>query len=116
MAIRSGLLRIYLIALVFPVSIFCSAQQPQTANEKKDLIIITKMDTLSIIYDNTLIKIRSFGQLDSFIRFNLMQIARPRVEIRGYPGNTYENFDRVVAILKKNKIDDFSFSMVPASP
>jgi hypothetical protein len=45
-----------------------------------------------------------------------MQYAKPRVEIRGYPGNTYENFDRVVEILRKNKIDDFSFSMAPADP
>ena len=116
MAIRSSFLRIYLIIVVCMVSNFCYAQQPKTASEKKDLIIMTKMDTLSVIYDNTLIKIRSFGQLDTFIRSNLMQIARPRVEIRGYPGNTYENFDRVVAILKKNKIEDFSFSMAPAEP
>jgi len=88
----------------------------KTVNEKKDLIINTKMDTLSVIFQNTLIPIRSFSQLDSFVRFNLMGMAKPRVEIRGYPGDTYENFDRVIAILKKNKITDFSFSMAPASP
>ena len=84
--------------------------------KKKDLIINTKMDTLSVIFQNTLIPIKRFSQLDSFIRFNLMGIAKPRVEIRGYPGNTSENFDRVVEVLKKNKITDFSFSMAPASP
>ena len=112
MSIRNRLLRIYLIAAIFPVSILCYSQQSKTVSEKKDLIIITKMDTLSVIYQNTLIRIRSFSQLDTFVRSNLMQYAKPRVEIRGYPGNTYENFDRVVEVLKKNKIDDFSFSMV----
>ena len=112
MQIRNWPLRIYLTAAVCMVSIFCYSQQP----EKKDLIINTKMDTLSVIFQNTLIPIRSFGQLDSFIRFNLMGMAKPRVEIRGYPGNTYENYDRVVAILKKNKISDFSFGMAPAAP
>jgi hypothetical protein len=128
------------MAVVCPVSIFCYSQQTDTSNrryskselvnpkyvaptettktvnEKKDLIINTKMDTLSVIFQNTLIPIRSFSQLDSFIRGNLIGIAKPRVEIRGYPGDTYENFDRVIAILKKNKITDFSFSMAPASP
>ena len=116
MSIRYTLLRIYLIAVIFPISILCYSQQPKTVSEKKDLIIITKMDTLSVIYQNTLIRIRSFSQLDTFIRSNLMQYAKPRVEIRGYPGNTYENFDRVVEVLKKNKIEDFSFSMAPAGP
>ena len=88
----------------------------KTDNEKKDLIINTKMDTLSVIFQNTLIPIRSFSQLDSFIRFNLMGMAKPRVEIRGYPGDTYENYDRVVAILKKNKITDFSFGMATTTP
>jgi len=128
------------MALLLPVSIFCYSQQTDTSNrmyykselvkpkyaaptevsktvtEKKDLIINTKMDTLSVIFQNTVIPIRSFGQLDSFIRGNLIGIAKPRVEIRGYPGDTYENFDRVIAILKKNKISDFSFFMVPATP
>ena len=115
------------MALLLPVSILCYSQQPvpkpagqtmvsKTDNEKKDLIINTKMDTLSVIFQNTLIPIRSFSQLDSFIRFNLMGMAKPRVEIRGYPGDTYENYDRVVAILKKNKISDFSFGMAPATP
>ena len=137
---RKRFLRFYFLALLFPVSILCYSQQSDTANrtyykselvkpkysapaevsktvkEKKDLIINTKMDTLSVIFQNTLIPIRSFGQLDSFIRFNLMGMAKPRVEIRGYPGDTYENFDRVVAILKKNKISDFSFGMAPAAP
>ena len=116
MSIRNMLLRLYLIAIIFPVSILCYSQQSKTVSEKKDLIIITKMDTLSVIYQNTLIRIRSFSQLDTFVRSNLMQYAKPRVEIRGYPGNTYENFDRVVEVLKKNKIDDFSFSMAPAGP
>jgi hypothetical protein len=116
MAIRNGLLRIYLTAVILPVSLFCYAQQPQTASEKKDLIINTKMDTLSIFYQNTLIHIRSFGQLDTFIRSNLMQYSKPRIEIRGYPGDTSENFDKVVAILKKNGINEFSFSMAPAGP
>jgi len=127
MQIRNGLLRFYLIVLAYPVSFFCYSQQPnpkqqgqtmisKTDNEKKDLIINTKMDTLSVIFQNTLIPIRSFSQLDSFIRFNLMGMAKPRVEIRGYPGDTYENYDRVVAILKKNKISDFSFGMAPAAP
>jgi hypothetical protein len=108
-------------------SLLCYSQQPvsnketptmvsKTDNEKKDLIINTKMDTLSVIFQNTLIPIRSFSQLDSFVRFNLMGMAKPRVEIRGYPGDTYENYDKVVAILKKNKISDFSFGMMPASP
>jgi hypothetical protein len=87
-----------------------------TAGEKKDLIINTKMDTLSVIFQNTVIPIRSFSQLDSFIRGNLIGIAKPRVEIRGYPGDTFEHFDRVVAILKKNKITDFSFAMAPVAP
>jgi biopolymer transport protein ExbD len=116
MEIRKGLLRIFLIALVFLISISCYSQEPKTTSEKKDLIINTKMDTLSIIYQNTLIHIRSFGQLDTFIRSNLMQYSKPRIEIRGYPGDTSENFDKVVAILKKNGIDDFSFSMAPAGP
>ena len=114
------------VACVF--SIICCAQEPagtkrqtpatgsKTASEKKDLIINTRMDTLSVIFQNTLIPIQRFSQLDSFIRFNLMGIAKPRVEIRGYPGDTYENFDRVIAILKKNNISDFSFSMAPATP
>jgi hypothetical protein len=92
------------------------ARDSKTANEKKDLIINTKMDTLSVIFQNTLIPIRSFSQLDSFIRGNIIGIAKPRVDIHGYPGNTYENFDRVIAILKKYNISDFSFSMAPASP
>jgi hypothetical protein len=128
------------MALLFPVSSLSYSQQPDTSNrtyykselvkpkyeaptevsktvnEKKDLIINTKMDTLSVIFQNTLIPIRSFSQLDSFIRGNLIGMAKPRVEIRGYPGDTYENFDRVIAILKKNKISDFSFSMAPANP
>jgi hypothetical protein len=128
------------MALLSPVSILCYSQQQDSSNrtyykselvkpkyvaptevsktvtEKKDLIINTKMDTLSVIFQNTLIPIRSFSQLDSFIRFNLMGMAKPRVEIRGYPGDTYENYDRVVAILKKNKISDFSFGMAPAAP
>jgi len=115
------------MAVVCLVSILCYSQQPdpkqqgptmvsKTVNEKKDLIINTKMDTLSVIFQNTLIPIRSFSQLDSFIRGNLIGMAKPRVEIRGYPGDTYENFDRVIAILKKNKIDDFSFSMAPTAP
>ena len=108
------LLKIYLTAVVCTVSIFCYAQE--TVSTKKDLIINTKMDTLSVIFQNTLIPIRSFSQLDSFIRGNLMGMAKPRVEIRGYPGDTYENYDKVVAILKKNKITDFSFAMAPASP
>lgn len=87
----------------------------KTDNEKKDLIINTKMDTLSVIFQNTLIPIRSFSQLDSFIRFNLMGMAKPRIEIRGYPGDTSENYDRVVAILRKNKISDFSFGMMSSS-
>src|ERR1700759_5813919 len=127
MQIRTGLLRICLTASVCLASIFCYSQKTvpkqetptmvsKTDNEKKDLIINTKMDTLSVIFQNTLIPIRSFSQLDSFIRFNLMGMARPRVEIRGYPGDTYENYDRVVAILKKNKITDFSFGMAPATP
>jgi hypothetical protein len=127
MQIRNGLLRVYLIVLACPLSILSYSQQPvskqngqtmvsKTDNEKKDLIINTKMDTLSVIFQNTLIPIRSFGQLDSFIRFNLMGMAKPRVEIRGYPGDTYENYDRVVAILKKNKISDFSFGMATAAP
>jgi lysylphosphatidylglycerol synthetase-like protein (DUF2156 family) len=45
-----------------------------------------------------------------------MQYSKPRIEIRGYPGNTSENFDKVVAILKKNGINEFSFSMAPAAP
>lgn len=124
---RNRLLRIYLIAIACPLSLLCYSQQPvpkketptmvsKTDNEKKDLIINTKMDTLSVIFQNTLIPIRSFSQLDSFVRFNLMGMAKPRVEIRGYPGDTYENYDKVVAILKKNKISDFSFGMMPASP
>jgi len=121
---RNRFLRIYLMAVVCLLCMICYAQEPvgkkqatvTTANEKKDLIINTKMDTLSVIFQNTLIPIRSFSQLDSFVRFNLMGMAKPRVEIRGYPGDTYENFDRVIAILKKNKITDFSFSMAPASP
>jgi hypothetical protein len=92
------------------------ASASKTANEKKDLVINTKMDTLSVIFQNTLIPIRSFSQLDSFIRGNIIGIAKPRVEIHGYPGNTYENFDRVIAVLKKYNISDFSFSMAPASP
>jgi hypothetical protein len=114
MSPRNRPLRIYLMAVFCTASIICYAQEP--AGTKKDLIINTKMDTLSVIFQNTLIPIRSFSQLDSFVRFNLMGMARPRVEIRGYPGNTSENFDKVVAILKKNKITDFSFSMAPASP
>lgn len=116
------LLRIYLMAVFCTASIICYAQEPVNAKketsktEKKDLIINTKMDTLSVIFQNTLIPIQRFSQLDSFIRFNLMGIAKPRVEIRGYPGDTYENYDKVVAILKKNKITDFSFGMAPASP
>jgi biopolymer transport protein ExbD len=137
---RNRLLRIFLIVTVCPLSMVSYAQQPDTSNktyykstlvkpkyeaptevsktatEKKDLIINTKMDTLSVIFQNTLIPIRSFSQLDSFIRGNLIGIAKPRVEIRGYPGDTYENFDKVVAILKKNKISDFSLSMAPAAP
>ena len=121
---RNQFLRIYLMAVVCPLCMICYAQEPvskkqatvTTTIEKKDLIINTKMDTLSVIFQNTLIPIRSFSQLDSFVRFNLMGMAKPRVEIRGYPGDTYENFDRVIAILKKNKITDFSFSMAPASP
>ena len=137
---RNWLLKLYLMAFLFLVSILCYSQQADTSNrtyykselvkpknqaptvvsktvnEKKDLIINTKMDTLSVIFQNTVIPIRSFGQLDSFIRGNLIGIAKPRVEIRGYPGDTYENFDRVIAILKKNKISDFSFFMVPATP
>lgn len=124
MTIRNGVLRVYLLAVVCPLSIMGYAQEPASkkqatvtaAAEKKDLIINTKMDTLSVIFQNTLIPIQRFSQLDSFIRFNLMGIAKPRVEIRGYPGNTSENFDRVVEVLKKNKITDFSFSMAPASP
>ena len=140
MPFRPGLLRFYLLAVLCPATFFCYSQQTDTANrrysktelvnpkytaptetsktvtEKKDLIINTKMDTLSVIFQNTLIPIRSFSQLDSFIRGNLIGMARPRVEIRGYPGDTYENFDKVVAILKKNKITDFSFSMAPAAP
>jgi hypothetical protein len=140
MRIRNRLLRIYLIAIVCPVSALCYAQQPDTSNrtyykstlivpkqdaptvtsktvnEKKDLIINTRMDTLSVIFQNTLIPIRSFSQLDSFIRGNLIGMAKPRVEIRGYPGDTSENFDRVIAILKKNKISDFTFSMAAAAP
>jgi hypothetical protein len=127
MQIRNRLLRIYLIVLACSVSFLCYSQQPdskqkgqtmvsKTDNEKKDLIINTKMDTLSVIFQNTLIPIRSFSQLDSFIRFNLIGMAKPRVEIRGYPGDTYENYDRVIAILKKNKISDFSFGMAPAAP
>jgi hypothetical protein len=124
----TGLLRVYLMAAACVFSIVCCAQESagtkqqsaatasKTASEKKDLIINTRMDTLSVIFQNTLIPIRSFGQLDSFIRGNLIGIAKPRVEIRGYPGDTYENFDRVIAILKKNKISDFSFSMAPAAP
>ena len=114
MSLRNPLLSIYLTAVVCMISVTSYAQQP--VSTKKDLIINTKMDTLSVIFQNTLIPIRSFSQLDSFIRFNLMGMAKPRVEIRGYPGNTSDNFDRVVAILKKNKIDDFSFAMAPASP
>ena len=114
MLFRKPLLRIYLMAVFCMVSIISFAQEP--AGTKKDLIINTKMDTLSVIFQNTLIPIRSFSQLDSFVRFNLMGMAKPRVEIRGYPGNTSDNFDRVVAILKKNKITDFSFAMAPASP
>ena len=113
MLFRKPFLSIYLMAAFCTASIICHAQEPGT---KKDLIINTKMDTLSVIFQNTLIPIRSFSQLDSFIRFNLMGMAKPRVEIRGYPGNTSDNFDRVVAILKKNKITDFSFAMAPASP
>jgi hypothetical protein len=140
MPFRKRLLRFYLLAAVYPLSIFCFSQQSDTSNktyyksklvkpksetptqvsktvtEKKDLIICTKMDTLSVIFQNTLIPIRSFSQLDSFIRGNLIGMAKPRVEIRGYPGDTYENFDKVVAILKKNKISEFSFSMAPAAP
>jgi biopolymer transport protein ExbD len=122
MPIRPGFLRIYLMAAFCQVSFFCYAQQTaptetsKTVTEKKDLIINTKMDTLSVIFQNTLIPIRSFSQLDSFIRGNLIGMAKPRVEIRGYPGDTYENFDKVIAILKKNKITDFSFSMAPAAP
>ncbi|HEY2647867.1 MAG TPA: hypothetical protein VGI38_01690 [Puia sp.] len=124
MSFRNRLLRIFLIAAVCPLYIISYAQAPanpkgetaRTAGEKKDLIINTKMDTLSVIFQNTLIPIRSFSQLDSFIRGNLIGIAKPRVEIRGFPGDTYEHFDRVVAILKKNKITDFSFAMAPAAP
>ena len=124
MPIRDLLLRIYLLAVVCPISILVYAQEPvnkkqaavTTASEKKDLIIYTKMDTLSVFFQNTLIPIKRFSQLDSFIRFNLMGIAKPRVEIRGYPGSTSDNFDRVVEVLKKNKITDFSFGMAPASP
>ena len=124
MPIRKRLLGIYLLAVIFPLTNVCYAQETagkkQTtvavAAEKKDLIINTKMDTLSVVFQNTLIPIHRFSQLDSFIRFNLMGIAKPRVEIRGYPGNTSDNFDRVVEVLKKNKITDFSFSMAPASP
>ncbi|HET7000440.1 MAG TPA: hypothetical protein VFI33_04000 [Puia sp.] len=118
------LLRIYLTVIVCTLSVICYAQEPvskkqanvTSASEKKDLIIYTKMDTLSVIFQNTLIPLKRFSQLDSFIRFNLMGIAKPRVEIRGYPGDTYENYDKVVDILKKNKITDFSFGMAPASP
>ena len=140
MQIRNRFVGFYLMTAFCLVSIFCYSQQTDTSsrrysktelvnpkyvaptettktvNEKKDLIINTKMDTLSVIFQNTLIPIRSFSQLDSFVRFNLMGMAKPRVEVRGYPGDTYENFDRVIAILKKNKITDFSFSMAPASP
>jgi len=124
MPVRNLLLRIYLLAIICPLSRMVYAQEPvnkkqatvTTTSEKKDLIIYTKMDTLSVIFQNTLIPIKRFSQLDSFIRFNLMGIAKPRVEIRGYPGDTYENYDKVVAILKKNKITDFSFGMATASP
>ena len=124
MPVRNLLLRIYLLAIICPLSRMVYAQEPvskkqetvTTASEKKDLIIYTKMDTLSVMFQNTLIPIKRFSQLDSFIRFNLMGIAKPRVEIRGYPGDTYENYDKVVAILKKNKITDFSFGMATASP
>jgi hypothetical protein len=127
MQIRNRAFRFYLLAAFCSLSILGYSQQPvskpnaptmvsKTDNEKKDLIINTKMDTLSVIFQNTLIPIRSFTQLDSFIRFNLIGMAKPRVEIRGYPGDTYENYDRVVAILKKNKISDFSFGMMPATP
>jgi len=125
MPFRTRLLRFCLIAIACSLSIPGFAQQPAGAkqekasnstNEKKDLIINTKMDTLSVIFQKTLIPIRSFSQLDSFIRGNLIGIAKPRVEIHGYPGDTYENFDRVIVILKKNKISDFSFSMEPAAP
>src|SRR5437762_13186521 len=102
MQIRNRHLRIYLIAAVCPVSILCYAQQPDTSNltnykselvspkqevpmkvsktvnDIKDLIINTKMDTLSVLFQNTLIPIRSFSQLDSFIRYNLSGIAKPR--------------------------------------
>jgi hypothetical protein len=107
-------LRIYLMAVFCTASIICYAQE--SVSVKKDLIINTKMDTLSVIFQNTVIPIRSFSQLDSFIRGNLIGIAKPRVEIRGYPGDTFEHFDRVVAILKKNKITDFSFAMAPVAP
>jgi len=124
MPFRNLLLRIYLLAIICPLSRMVYAQEPvnkkqatvTTTSEKKDLIIYTKMDTLSVIFQNTLIPIKRFSQLDSFIRFNLMGIAKPRVEIRGYPGDTYENYDKVVAILKKNKVTDFSIGMATASP
>jgi len=124
MPFRNLLLRIYLLAVICLLRMMGYAQEPvskkqatvTTASEKKDLIIYTKMDTLSVVFQNTLIPIKRFSQLDSFIRFNLMWIAKPRVEIRGYPGDTYENYDKVVAILKKNKITDFSFGMATASP
>jgi biopolymer transport protein ExbD len=116
MQTRFRFLRMHLIAAVLLFSILSHAQEQKAANEKKDLIINTKMDTLSVIFQNTLIPIHRFSQLDSFIRFNLMGMAKPRVEIRGYPGDTYENYDKVVAILKKNGIADFSFGMAPAAP
>ncbi len=124
MQILKILIRVFLTVAVFSVSAMGYAQKPgkqtnpsmisKTDNEKKDLIIYTKMDTLSVIFQNTRIPIQRFSQLDSFIRFNLMEIAKPRVEIRGYPGDTYENYDKVVDVLKKNKITDFTFGT--ASP
>jgi hypothetical protein len=85
-----------------------------------DVVILLKHDSLYVTYKDKNHHVRSFQELDDFIKYVLMNKKDASFAVSNYFDGTYESsksFDKVAALLKKNKIYDFARgSTFPAAP
>ena len=76
-----------------------------------DVIILIKHDSLYVTYKNKNHRVRSFQELNDFVKYVLMNKKNASFAVSNYfddADKSNKSFDKVVAILKKNKIYDFA--------
>jgi len=83
----------------------------QITKDTHDVIILIKHDSLYVTYKNKNHHVRSFQELNDFVKYVLMDRKGASFAVFNYFESAYESkksYDKVVRILKKNKIYDFA--------